>query len=427
MKNRIGIIGGGISGLTAAYEILKEKPHTDIDIFERNGFLGGLLGSINIGGHNIEVYYHHTFPGDKPLYTLMEELDIIDKIKWQSGSVGFLYKGKMWGFNTPLDLLSFPLINLYEKMRVGVSVLTAKGVGDWRSYDNESAKDYITRVWGKSVYEKLWVPLLSAKFGKNAEKISAAWFIKRIQLRSHRGAKGEKLAYPYGGWQILIDKIEAKIKSLGGNIHIEEMVNNISKNKNGYEIETEKGKYTYSHIISTIPQPIYNNISPFKITPVLYQGCISNIVILKRKVQKYYWINISDKDAAFSVMVEHTNFFKENPYPYHIVYLALYTDGEKISKETLNVHKERFLTYFKKVFGINDSEIIENHMFYSRFAGPIYEVGYRGKLPPKKIENENIFIGGIPRSYPERSINDSISQGKECANMVLEGINERKI
>ncbi len=422
MKDSISIIGGGIAGLSAAYRLLKKNKGLNVRIFERNPYIGGLLGSINIDGYNIEVYYHHTFPDDDALYILMDELGIGDRIKWETGSVGFLYNKKVYGFNTATDLLGFPVINLWEKFRVGTSVLLAKKVKDWREYDNITAKEYITKVWGKSIYEKLWVPLLRAKFGPNMDKISASWFIRRIQLRSHRNTKGEQLAYPEGGWQILIDRLIEEISSLGGEIRKNEKVTKIEKEDKIYKLYTEKGEYQTDYIISTIPQPIFNEISFEKLPNVTYQGCLSVILTLKRKVQKYYWLNISDQDVAFSVMVEHTNFFKENPYPFHIIYLALYTEGKKMEKEEMDTKKEEIIESFKQIFGVSDQDILKSFAYYSSFAGPVYETGYKDKLPPKKLSGENIWIAGIPRSYPERSINDSLSQGIEVAEEILEVI-----
>ncbi len=422
MKDKVAIIGSGISGLSAAYEILKKSDKYKLTIFERNPYVGGLLGSINIDGHYIEVYYHHTFPDDDQLYILMDELGIRDKIRWETGSVGFLYNKKVYGFNTAGDMLGFPVINFFEKIRVGISVLAAKKVKSWEEYDDISAKEYIEKVWGKSIYKKLWAPLLKAKFGPNVERVSASWFIRRIQLRSHRDTKGEKLAYPEGGWQILIDRLIEEVKKLGGKIKIQEKVKKIEKKENIYQIKTEKREYEAKYIISTIPQPIFNQISPYKIPDVSYQGCLSVILTLTKRVQKYYWLNISDEDLAFSVMVEHTNFFKENPYPFHIVYLALYTEGEELTKEDIEKKREEIIASFKNTFNIRDEEIIKSFAYYSRYAGPVYETGYKRKIPPKKIVGEYIWIAGLPRSYPERSINDSISQGIEVAQEIMEDI-----
>jgi len=73
------IIGGGISGLYAAYKIIKKRPNTKLLILERNrpGYLGGRTGNADFHGTNVV-----TGAGigrkkkDKLLLRLLRELDI---------------------------------------------------------------------------------------------------------------------------------------------------------------------------------------------------------------------------------------------------------------------------------------------------------------------------------------------------------------
>ena len=44
------IIGGGLSGLTAANQILKKRPETKITVLEANDYLGGMTKSIVLNG-----------------------------------------------------------------------------------------------------------------------------------------------------------------------------------------------------------------------------------------------------------------------------------------------------------------------------------------------------------------------------------------
>lgn len=60
------VIGGGLSGLTAANEILKKKPNTRITVLEANDYLGGRTKSVVIndctfdeGAEFIGATQHH--------------------------------------------------------------------------------------------------------------------------------------------------------------------------------------------------------------------------------------------------------------------------------------------------------------------------------------------------------------------------------
>jgi protoporphyrinogen oxidase len=74
---KIGVIGGGLTGLVAANRLVKEH---EIHIFEKMPYLGGCLSSYNVNDYWIERYYHHFFSGDTSLFALIAEMGLSDKI-----------------------------------------------------------------------------------------------------------------------------------------------------------------------------------------------------------------------------------------------------------------------------------------------------------------------------------------------------------
>ena len=59
MKKKLTIIGGGITGLSAAY--LAAKDGWEVTVLEGSAQLGGLMSTFQIGGNRLEHYYHHHF------------------------------------------------------------------------------------------------------------------------------------------------------------------------------------------------------------------------------------------------------------------------------------------------------------------------------------------------------------------------------
>jgi oxygen-dependent protoporphyrinogen oxidase len=49
-EQHVIVIGGGLSGLTAANQILKKKPNTRVTVLEANDYLGGRTKSIVLNG-----------------------------------------------------------------------------------------------------------------------------------------------------------------------------------------------------------------------------------------------------------------------------------------------------------------------------------------------------------------------------------------
>ena len=77
---RIGIIGGGLTGLTAAYRLVKKG--FSVSVFEEAKVPGGLASSIDLGNVNLERFYHHIFTSDQHLLDLCRELGLEDLVEW---------------------------------------------------------------------------------------------------------------------------------------------------------------------------------------------------------------------------------------------------------------------------------------------------------------------------------------------------------
>ena len=91
----IGIIGGGLAGLSAAY-YLQQKGY-QVRIFEGEEELGGLAASYDTEGDSIEKFYHHLSKSEETIVELAEELGIGDKVEWKIGKNAFSQFSQPWG------------------------------------------------------------------------------------------------------------------------------------------------------------------------------------------------------------------------------------------------------------------------------------------------------------------------------------------
>ncbi len=206
--SRVAIIGGGISGLAAAYRLHKLAPSLEIALLERDTRFGGKLLTEQIDDFIIEGA-PDSFLARKPRgVALCEELGIAhelygrdpnhaDKtsVKW-AGALYPLPAGLSGMIPTDLDALANnPLISAAGRERLAqeITLPPAPPNGD------ESLAAFVTRRLGREVYEKLVEPLMSGIYAGDGEQLSlAATFPQLRQLELQHGSllKGLMAAAP---------------------------------------------------------------------------------------------------------------------------------------------------------------------------------------------------------------------------------------
>lgn len=406
---KIGIIGGGLTGLVAARALSEQH---EVDIFEKMPFLGGCLSSYPINDYWIERYYHHCFSTDTHLFALIDKLGLSEKLEWKTGTTGYYAKKKIYALNTPKEILLYPELSIVDKAKLAYLTLTAKQA-DLKALDNIPAERYIIEHLGENVYTSFFEPLLKSKFGEQRKEVSAAWLMSRIAIRSNRGVAGEHLGYLNGGFHLLIDALLQSIERNGGKIRKKQQVSSISQKNGSWMINDSR----YDAVISTIPPQELERVGGPTMQTIPYQGAACMTLAMDREVtQGIYWLNMKDA-APYGAVVTHTNFIAKERYGEHIVYLASYFSGSVPAQLD-----RRMLDDFCNRFSIAPTEIHWHKMAIDPLAGPVYTTGYRSLIPA--YEQKGLYLAGMfsQPNYPERSMEGSIRAGQDVATC----INERR-
>ena len=429
---KIGIVGGGISGLTSAYRLSRQG--VNVTLFEKDKMLGGLAGVIKIDNFLLEKYYHHIFTTDFEIIKLIEDLSLKEKLIWLESRMGLYYDKKIHPFGTPGELLKFKHLSVLDKLRFGATVLFLKSYNNWKELEKVTATEWMRKYAGEKVCKVIWEPLLIAKFGRNYNRISMAWLWGKIKLRgSSRSKTGqkEKLGYLMGSFGLLIDQIEEEIKKNGGAVKKGEGVVNISPAPGGrIFIKTEREKYEFDKVISTTAFPLLIKMTPElpeeykeKIKGIEYSSTVCVILILKNSFTYNYWENISDNSIPFGGIIEHTNFIWPSAYNNKtILYISNYLYRED---ELYNCSQEELLDeYSKHLKKMNPNfakDWIEDYfIFHDEFAQPIVTTNYSQTIPDFKSPIKNLYIANMAQIYPEdRGMNYSVRLGNKIAEIVL--------
>ena len=117
----IGILGGGITGLTAAFYLLRAGH--EVTLMEARPQLGGLASYFNFGSFWWDKFYHCILTSDSALLQLIADLDLENELRWTETKVGFFSCGELHSMTTTMEFLRFPVLSLWNKLRLGLGII----------------------------------------------------------------------------------------------------------------------------------------------------------------------------------------------------------------------------------------------------------------------------------------------------------------
>ncbi len=167
-----------ILGLALGYDLLKRG--IDVRIWERGNELGGLMGRTRfpeLGGVEVDRYYHAILNSDRTLMDLFEELDLMGELHMVATKMGFYHDAKIYPMSTPLDFMRFPPLSMLDRARLALTILSARRVKDWRALEQEPVVEWLSRLGGKGTVEHIWKPLLRAKFDGNYDHVAGHLYL----------------------------------------------------------------------------------------------------------------------------------------------------------------------------------------------------------------------------------------------------------
>ena len=431
MKQKIGIVGAGYTGLTLGYYLAKAGH--EVTLFEKDNQVGGLAGTFKVGNTELEKFYHHWFTNDEHIMGLIKELGLEADIMIRPTRTGMYYANNFFKLSYPLDLLKFKPLPFISRIRLGFVVLAVRMVKDWRKLESKTAVEWLKGICGEKAYQVVWEPLLKGKFGRYAEQISAVWFWNKLKLRGgSRGEKGaENLAYFKGGFAQLANKVKEEINANGGIIHLNCGVEKVVENQTIY---TENGEQIqFDKIILTAPLPIISKMIADIATPdyltqinkINYIGNVCLVLQLDRSLSEIYWLNVNDPDFPFVGIIEHTNFEPTESYDgKHIVYMSKYlpTD-EAMYKMADKAVLDYALPYIKRMFPkFEDDWITDYHVWREAYSQPLVEKHYSQLIPAWETPMDGVYINTMAQIYPEdRGTNYAVREGKKMAMEIIDG------
>lgn len=197
---RVAIVGGGIAGMGAAYELAKaraEDPSIEYTLFESRDRLGGSIASQIVDGSVLECG-PDSFLTEKPAAAeLCRELGLAQDLLPSNDAARktfIVIKNRLVAlpdglmFLVPTKLVPTalsPLFSLGTKIRMGLELLHPPRPGS----EDESVAAMVERHFGKEAVDRLADPLLSGIYGGDACQLSARTVLpKLVEMEAEYGS-----------------------------------------------------------------------------------------------------------------------------------------------------------------------------------------------------------------------------------------------
>ena len=260
MNTHTVIIGGGISGLSAANFLYKKT--SNFIIVESDSRLGGIINTSLEGGYICENGPNTILDNNPAIIELLKDLNVYEDLIYANNEK---IKKRYLLVNDSLtkipmsffDFVTTPILSIYSKLRVFFEIFIS------RHKANTSVKNFISTRFGNEFHNKIIVPFLTGIYADDTSIMSSKntlkilWRLEQkfgsiiIGLFKKEKSPPAKIFTLDGGLSKITSLLSDKFQN---QILLETKVKGIKKESNCYKISfNNREDIVCKNIISTIP------------------------------------------------------------------------------------------------------------------------------------------------------------------------------
>ncbi len=267
MDARVGIIGGGPAGLTAAY--LLSKNGVPATLFETDpNYLGGISRTVRHNGFHFDIGGHRFFSKSQRVEDLWTEIlgpDLLVRPR----SSRIYYRGKFYSY----PLKAFEALRKLGLVEAGLCAASYMQARLRPHPDPKSLQDWVTNEFGERLFRIFFKTYTEKVWGVDCREISADWAAQRIKglslgsaianalmperLRRKKSIKTliESFRYPRQGPGMLWERCGEKIRAFGGEIRLGQHITRCALGRDGrWTVATPTSDVlACDHVISSAP------------------------------------------------------------------------------------------------------------------------------------------------------------------------------
>lgn len=387
MKQKFGIIGTGISGLSAA-QLLKDDH--DVEIFEKNTSPGGLIRCESIQGNTYHVVGGHIFNSKR-----QDVLDWFWRFFDKSSEFIPSKRNAAAMFSEPVG---YPVEDHLKQLGPEIAkCVIAELIELEKSPPSQAAnfEEFLRSRFGKTLYEIYFSPYNKKIWKRDLSKVPLEWLagklpmptVQEILYNNITHEEEQKMVhssffYPQNsGSQFIADRL-----SKGLNINFECPVESIVNKDGKWHINDSKGfdRLVYTGNIKLLPKVLPGDeLSRFQkqIETLDYHG--TTTVLCHIKANDYSWLYLPDTSFDAHRIIVTGNFSNTNNQGHNLSATIEFTD--KMEKEEID----------KQLSKMPFSPKYITHR-YTEFTYPIQDSGTRNLIQNLKsiLEPKGIYLLG---------------------------------
>lgn len=413
---KIGIVGAGVLGLALAFELQKQGHR--VHIYDQSEQIGGLACGYNYGSFTWDKFYHVTLPSDLHLIEWLKELDLASELVWKTTRTGLYVGNRVYSLSNTLEMLRFPMLRMVDKARMAFGILYGSKVATPEPLFLISAKDWLTKYFGRRNYEFFWRPLLVAKFGVYAERVAAVFIwatLKRLYGARSPTSNKESMGYVKGGYFRVLSRLQEIMESRGAKFELGARIGKITLNPDELgdggasggaavslgesatlgalpktcwmQVTTARGEVnaeSFDHVVYTAPEVTLRAILapdlaarlPAHAEDVTYLGVICVVIALREPLTPFYILNIADDQIPLTGLLEMTNLIsaEEETKGLTLCYLPRYLDSRDPTFEhsDLEIYEQFIGEGLRRLFpNLTPDAIVSWTVHRARYVQPL--------------------------------------------------------
>lgn len=403
MSEEYVVLGAGIAGLAAAYEL--QRRGYQVTLVEQKAEVGGLARTFNFDGFRFDLGAHRFHTGDPALVTWLQQLLQDDLLVVPRKSRVYVDE----------QFVDYPL-RLRETLSAFSLTETTQMVASYTwaqirraEHGDYSFEDWIVNRFGAEMYKRFFRPYAEKVWGVPGHQLSADWAAERIGIPSFAEAMIHatgstdtskpatiiRFYYPRYGFGMVTEALVAGVAAAGGRICLNYKAVDVEPHDDGFVVTLQNHqtgsteRVEAGHVISTIPidallqlMPVAERVrSQFQLD---FRGLLLVFLALDReRVTSDTWTYFPGPEVLFSRTYEPKNWSANMVPGEDVTSLGLEifaTPSEPVWDWPDAKLVGEIIQQLEELDWIRPQDVLHSHVVRVPNGYPLFRTGYRARL-----------------------------------------------